>query len=210
MKTILCYGDSNTWGADPSTPERFAPKVRWTGVLQAELGSNFLVIEEGLNGRTTNVDDINEPFRNGLTYLVPCLESHRPIDLVTIMLGTNDLKARFNRRASDIAQAATLLAKTARAMPVGPGGANPAVLLIAPPPLAELTDYDDFLAGGTEKSQQFARYYGIWATKNGLEFLDAGSVVTSSPADGIHLDPPEHAKLGKAVAVRIREMLGKN
>jgi lysophospholipase L1-like esterase len=208
VRTIVCYGDSNTWGADPSSPERFAPDVRWTGVLQAVLGPNYRVIEEGLNGRTTNVDDINEPFRNGLAYLVPCLESHRPIDLVTIMLGTNDLKARFSRRASDIAQAATLLAKTARAMPVGPGGANPKVLLISPPPVAELTDYDDLLAGGTEKSQQFARYFGIWAAKNGLEFLDAGSIVASSPTDGIHFDPPEHARLGKSIAARIREMLG--
>jgi hypothetical protein len=93
-------------------------------------------------------------------------------------------------------------------MPVGPGGANPRVLLIAPPPLGELTDYDDFLAGGTEKSRQFARYYGIWAARNGLDFLDAGSVVTSSPKDGVHLEPAEHDKLGNAVAARIRQILG--
>jgi lysophospholipase L1-like esterase len=208
VKTIVCFGDSNTWGFNAATRDRLAPDVRWTGIVQTELGSSYRVIEEGLNGRTTNLDDLIELNRNGLTYLAPCLESHAPIALVTIMLGTNDLKARFDRNAADIAQAAALLAEIARSMRVGPGHAPPKVLYIAPPVVGALDELDGMFAGAVEKSTQFARYYGIWARRNQLDFLDAGSVVVSSPMDGIHLDPPEHAKLGKAVATKIREMIG--
>lgn len=206
MKTILCYGDSNTWGFNAATRERLAPDVRWTGVLQAELGSDYRVIEEGLNGRTTNLDDLIELNRNGLTYLAPCLESHAPIDLVAIMLGTNDLKARFNRNAADIAQAAALLAEIARTMRVGPGKTPPKVLYIAPPVVGPLDELDGMFAGAIEKSKQFARYYGIWAARNRLDFLDAGSIVVSSPVDGIHLEPSQHATLGRAIGAKILEM----
>ncbi len=104
MKTVLCYGDSNTWGSDPETGERFAPDVRWPGVLRRSLGEGYWVIEEGLGGRTTVRDDpIEGAHKNGRAYLRACLESHKPIDLMTIMLGTNDLKARFAASASDIA-----------------------------------------------------------------------------------------------------------
>jgi len=208
MKTIVCYGDSNTYGADPATGKRHAPDVRWTGVLQAELGSGYRVIEEGLSGRTTNLDDIIEPDRNGLTYLAPCLESHAPIDLVTIMLGTNDLKARFNRNASDIGQSAGLLARIARSMRVGPDDGPPQVLLMAPPLVVGLTDFDEMFAGAIEKLQRFAHYYEIWAENHHVAFLDAGSVIVSSPVDGIHIDAPEHARLGKAVAAKVREIIG--
>jgi len=208
MKVIVCYGDSNTYGLDPSTGGRYAPDARWTGVLQAELGDQYRVIEEGLSGRTTNLEDIIELNRNGLTYLAPCLESHAPIDLVTIMLGTNDLKARFNRNASDIAQSAGLLANIARSMRVGPDDGPPKVLLMAPPVVVGLTDLDGMFAGAIEKSEQFAHYYAIWAEKNHVAFLDAGSVIVSSPTDGIHIDAPEHAKLGKAMAAKVREIIG--
>jgi lysophospholipase L1-like esterase len=102
IKTVLCYGDSNTWGSDPETGERFAPEVRWPGVLRQALGEGYWVVEEGLNGRTTVRDDpIEGAHKNGRTYLPACLEFHKPIDLVLIMLGTNDLKARFAASASD-------------------------------------------------------------------------------------------------------------
>ena len=83
MKTIVCFGDSNTWGANASTRDRYPWAQRWTGLLQRELSDGYRVVEEGLNGRTTNLDDTIEPHRNGLTYLLPCLETHGPIDLIT-------------------------------------------------------------------------------------------------------------------------------
>ena len=111
MKTIMCYGDSNTWGciplAGPQPPRRYGPAQRWPGVLRRELGDGYWIVEEGLNGRTTVWDDPLEPFRSGKELLAPCLMTHEPIDLVIVMLGTNDLKRRFggaratSRRAPD-------------------------------------------------------------------------------------------------------------
>jgi lysophospholipase L1-like esterase len=133
MKSVLCYGDSNTWGYDPLTQARFPPEVRWTGVLAGCLGADYRVIEEGLNGRTTRWDDPIETDRNGLAYLRPCIESHQPLDLVVVMLGTNDLKQRFNLSASDIAQSAAGAAEAAYRFANGPEGRRTAVLLVAPP-----------------------------------------------------------------------------
>ena len=104
MKEVLCYGDSNTWGYNPKTKQRYDRNTRWPCVLQRELGEEFLVIPEGQNGRTTVWDDPVEGQKNGMTYLLPCLESHKPLDLVIITLGTNDLKHRFSVTAYDIAR----------------------------------------------------------------------------------------------------------
>src|SRR4030095_16419851 len=105
MKTIMCYGDSNTWGCIPLTgpepPRRYGPAQRWPGVLRRELGDGYWIVEEGLNGRTTVWDDPLGPFRSGKELLAPCLMTHEPIDLVVVMLGTNDLKRRFGVGARD-------------------------------------------------------------------------------------------------------------
>jgi lysophospholipase L1-like esterase len=207
-QTIVCFGDSNTWGFDPATSERFPPAVRWPGVLQARLGDGFHVIEEGLNGRTTTVEDPLQPHRNGLVYLPPCLESHKPIDLVTIMLGTNDLKARFRRSGSDIAETAALLAGVARSLPVSRGGAFPRVLLIAPPPIVKLGILAEMFDGGIAKSQKFAEYYRTYAEWYNVDFFDAGSVIRSSEIDGIHLEADQHRRLGEALAGEVNRLLG--
>ena len=207
MKTIVCFGDSNTWGSNPTTRDRYPFEQRWTGILQRELGDGYRVVEEGLNGRTTNLDDTIEPGRNGLTYLLPCLETHRPIDLITVMLGTNDLKERFGRNASDIAQAAALVARTAATAAVGPSRTTPKVLFMAPPPATTLTGFDLTFRGAEEKSRLFARYYELQAGYNALPFLDTGAVIRSSDADGIHFDPEELPKLAAAVLAKIRELL---
>ena len=121
-KTILCYGDSNTYGA--ATVERpdgrYGPDERWPGVLRAALGSGWLVIEEGLGGRTTVSDDPVEGLeKNGRTYLLPCLHTHKPLDVVIIMLGTNDLKARFGKSAWEIAQGVGVLVDIVKSAGVG-------------------------------------------------------------------------------------------
>jgi lysophospholipase L1-like esterase len=208
VKTVLCYGDSNTWGSDPETGERFSEDVRWPGVLALALGEGYRVIEEGLPGRTTVWDDpIEGDYKNGRTYLTPCLESHRPVDLITLMLGTNDLKWRFGTSASDIAQAASSLAEMMMRSGCGPEGGAPAVILIAPPAVAKLTDMAQMFEGAEEKSRQFPQHYEHFAEKDGCEFFDASEVIVSSDVDGIHLDAGEHRKLGEAVAERIRQIL---
>src|SRR4051794_36747894 len=145
MKTVLCYGDSNTWGYDPATRTRYPLEVRWTGVLANRLGLEYRVVEEGLNGRTTRWDDPIETGRTGLTYLRPCIESHQPLDLIIIMLGTNDLKRRFDLSASDIAQSAAELTDLAWRLGHEPDGSHAQVLLVAPPAVATFTEVDQMV-----------------------------------------------------------------
>jgi lysophospholipase L1-like esterase len=207
MRTILCYGDSNTWGWDPVTQERFSRDERWPGVLRQALGKGYRIVEEGLPGRTTVWDDPIEGYKNGKAYLVPCLESHRPIDLVVIMLGTNDLKMRFSLPACDVASGAGVLVDIVQRSEAGPRGKPPQVLLIAPPPLGKLTELAEMFEGGTAKSQKFSQHYRRVAEEFGCALLDASEVIVASGVDGVHLELSEHRKLGRAVATRVREIL---
>jgi len=207
MRTVLCYGDSNTWGYEPATGNRFPEDMRWPGVLARELGSGFQVIEEALNGRTTVRDDPVEEYKNGKSYLRPCLESHTPVDLVILALGINDLKARFLATASDAADGAGVLVKIVQQSGSGPEGDSPAVLLVAPPPVGLLTELALMFAGAEEKSKKFSRQYHRVAQKYGCELLDAGEVVRPSDRDGIHLEAEEHRKLGNAVGAIVKKVL---
>ena len=175
-------------------------------MLQNKLGAGFRIIEEGLNGRTTVWDDPIEGFKNGMNYLIPCMESHKPFDLITIMLGTNDLKCRFSVSAFDIAESVGVLIQHAQQSTVGTDETSPTVLLMAPLPLGKLRDYDEMLQGGFEKSQLFGRYYRKKALEMGCEFLDASEFIKSSDLDGIHFEQEEHHKLGEAVAQKITDI----
>jgi lysophospholipase L1-like esterase len=210
VKTILCYGDSNTWGYNPATQARYGRDERWGGVLRRELGEGYWVIEEGLGGRTTVWDDPVEGIhKNGRTYLLPCLESHEPIDLVVILVGTNDLKRRFSAGAFDIAGGAGVLVQIVQRSQSGPGWQPPQVLLLVPPPVARLagTDFVEMFAGAEEKSKGFSCEFRRVSEELGCAFLDTSDVIASSAIDAIHWDAEAHQKLGKAVAARVRAIL---
>jgi lysophospholipase L1-like esterase len=200
MPVIVAFGDSNTWGYNPATGGRFPRAQRWASVLQRELGADFEVIAEGLNGRTTVHDDPIEPFRCGADALPPCLMSHAPVDLVILALGCNDLKKRFSVSAFDIAEGAARLIFLARAYGEGPNARPPKILLIAPPPFAKLTDYAEMFEGGTEKSHLLGKRYREVAEREGVAFLDAGAVIRCSDLDGIHYEADQHELLGRSVA----------
>jgi lysophospholipase L1-like esterase len=213
VKTILCYGDSNTWGAATiARPDsRYAPGERWPGVPSAELGNGWTVIVEGLNGRTAGrPDPIEGLWLDGSAYLLPCLKSHKPLDAVAIMLGTNDLKARFSAPAGDIAKGVGVLLQIIRNSQTGVSAGAPKALVISPAPLnpdfGSRPDFVEMFAGGYEKSLRLAQAYEAVAREHGAAFLDAGKVMRSSAFDGIHLDPDAHASLGKAVAEKIRKL----
>ena len=133
MKTILCYGDSLTYGFDPETSLRHPEGVRWTSRLAGLLGSDYKVIEEGCNGRTTVHDDPVEDGRNGLKYLKPCLNSHKPVDIVILMLGSNDLKYFFHVSAAQIADDVGVLVETIREYTEVKQGFIPEIILVSPP-----------------------------------------------------------------------------
>ena len=206
MAVIVAFGDSNTWGYDPSTASRFAPDVRWTGVMQRVLGADHRVIEEGLNGRTTVFDDPIEPDRRGADYLPPCLRSHAPLDLLIIALGCNDMKMRFSASPGDIANGAELLVRLARAEAVGPDG-PPRVLLVAPPPIARLTDFAEMFEGAREKSRVLALRYRDVAERQKIGFVDAAEFIACSDIDGIHFEAEAHSILGHAMAEAARMVL---
>lgn len=211
MKSVLCYGDSNTWGAATVArpDDRYGPDERWPGVLRAELGQGWLVIEEGMNGRTTVSDDPVEhyPDRNGRTYLPSCLYSHRPLDVVAIMLGTNDLKARFNKSPWEIAQGVGALVDIVKGAACGRGGGTPEIVVMCPPVVLDrLPSHAEMFDGAPAKSRELARTYAAMAADRGVRFFDAGTVIRSSAHDGFHLDPDAHAALGRAMASVVREL----
>jgi lysophospholipase L1-like esterase len=210
MRSALVYGDSNTFGQTTAdTPDdRFGPEIRWPGVVRARLGRRWLIIEEGLSGRTTVSDDpIEGAEKNGRAYLRPCLASHKPLDLVIIMLGTNDLKARFNKPASEIAMGVGALVRDTIAMRPGPGQKIPEIMIVSPPPILEdLRGWDSVFDGGRAKSLRLASEYERIADQLEVHFFDAGRVVQSSSVDGFHLDRDGHAKLGAAIAEAIENI----
>lgn len=219
MKTILCYGDSNTHGTLPidfdlletsfiSSRYRLPREKRWTGILQRELGSGYYVIEEGLNGRTTVWDDpVEGVHKNGLKYLVPCLESHAPIDLVLLMLGTNDLKTKFSVSAFDIALSAGVLVNTIQQSGFGPDGKNPKVLLMCPPPLGKMSYLSELFTEGVKNSLELSRYYKKIAKLYGCDFLDVTEIIKPGDIDGIHYEEKEVEKLGLALVKVVMQIL---
>ena len=211
MKRILCFGDSNTWGAIGGTPDRYPPQTRWTGVLQRELGEGFLVIEEGYNGRTTVLEDPVEGRLSGIDYFRPCLDSQSPLDLVILMLGTNDLKVRFGLEAESIAVAFGRYLDALKTTPMM--GQKPKVLLVSPILLDESYKRDAMFHGmfgedGVARSRALAPAYRRFAEENGLGFFDAARWAAASPVDGIHMAAEDHVRLGRKMAEAVRDILG--
>jgi len=207
-KSVLCYGDSITWGYNPVDGSRFAPETRWPRVLEEALQARARVVEEGLNGRTAATDDPSRPNRNGLAMLPPLLEAHAPLDIVIIMLGTNDSAPCYGLTAGRIAMNCGALLRAVNGGLAGPGGAAPQTILIAPPPLGSLSAEMALLyAGGQATSRGLAETYATIAARFGALFLDAGQVTKVSTVDGVHLDPEGQTQLGSAVAKVVAPLL---
>lgn len=209
MKTVLCFGDSITWGYDPATRERMSLDERWPGVLRRAMRDQVRVIEEGLCGRTAVWDDPYVDGRNGKAMLAPLLESHAPVDLLVIMLGTNDLQRHFGKGAAEVALGLAALADLARRSGCGPGGTAPEILLIAPPAFGRLAPMERLSFAGKERAAAaLADAVRAVAETRCYRFLDASAVVTASAADGIHLDIEGHARLAVAVQAEIETLFG--
>eukprot|EP01037_Dinobryon_pediforme_P006522 gene6524-6591_t len=203
MKTILCFGDSNTFGS-PGRPldvnsYRHSYGTRWTSVASQLLGPKFNLIIEGLPGRTTVHDDpIEGAHKNGRRMLLGCLESQVPLDAVVIMLGTNDLKARFGLNPSDIAAGAGVLLRIIRDFSMDYGPIK--TVLVCPPPILEIGALATMFEGGAAKSKQLAPAFRTVAQMHDAVFVDAGTIVQTSRGDGIHLDIEDHARFGRHMA----------
>lgn len=208
-KQILCFGDSNTYGYIPGSGGlRYGPDVRWTGLLSEWLYPEYRILEEGLCGRTTVFEDPILPGRKGIDYFYPCLCSHAPLDLLVLMLGTNDCKMRFGASAQNIASGAEALVRMAASAPVW--AAMPKILFIAPPPMtSKCFDEVSGQESGTvcsEKSRRLAPLYQKAAERLGCAFFDAGARVAVSEIDGTHLDKTAHFTMAVAVMSHIRQL----
>lgn len=209
MKTLLCIGDSNTHGTMPMRDmgdrRRFDRATRWPGVTAAALGPEWHVIEEGQPGRTTVHDDpIEGPHRNGLRMLPGLLETHRPVDVLALMLGTNDLRAIYSATALDIALGVDRMIRMILEADNGTAYAPPEVLVISPVPIIERAWLGELFVGKTETSEVLGGYLRQVAKANGASFLDAGAVAEVDPEEGVHLTATGHARLGREVAQSVR------
>lgn len=209
MRTILCYGDSLTWGTQALSNERHPREVRWPEVMAAGLGQ-VEVITDGLRGRTTAYDEnLADCDRNGARTLPTALYAHAPLDLVILILGSNDMKPHIAGTAVGAMQGMRRLVTIVQKHSPGPDMPTPQVLVVSPPPLCETQDrfFGDMFKGGIEQSKQLAGYYKQIAEEQGCHFLDGGSVAQTDPSDGIHLDADNTIKLGKALVPVVKAIL---
>lgn len=213
-KSIMCFGDSLTWGWIPvleGVPTfRYPYEQRWTGVMALELGDGYHIIEEGLSARTTSADDPNDTRLNGSNYLPSAIASHLPLDLVILMLGTNDTKPFFNRTPYDIAYGMAKLVGQVLTSAYGVGTPYPApkCLVVAPPPLTPMPHpyFQGMFGGGHAKSNELGQHYRNMADFIKIDFLNAGDVITTDGCDGIHFTPENNRDLGKAIASKVSEI----
>lgn len=211
MQQVLVYADSLSWGIIPNTRQRLPFAARWPGVMELALhaaGHDVRVTEDCLNGRRTVWEDPFKPGRNGLAGLAQRIESCSPLDLVIVMLGTNDFQSMHDFNAWHSSQGLACIVNAIRRAPIEPGMPVPPVLVVAPPPVGTPQGaMAAKFAGAPEKSVGLAAAYAAVCAELGCHYFDAGSVVGSSVVDGVHLDEPQHRTLGEALAKVVGAMM---
>ena len=210
MKTILAFGDSLTWGFVAGTWERHPFDVRWPNALAAGLSGKARAIEEGMNGRTTVFPDPTDGAeRNGTVALPMLLTTHQPLDLIIIMLGTNDIKFANRCRAFDAAMGMGRLVQIIQTFPWIKTASPPQVLIMSPPALCETNDefFNDLWGHAIAESKLFGKHYSRVAEEMGVHFFDAGSVARTDPTDGGHLDAQNTKAIGSALAPVVKKIL---
>lgn len=211
MHHILVYADSLSWGIIPTTRKRLPFAQRWPGVMEIELwaaGKKARVIEDCLNGRRTVWDDPFKPGRNGLMGLAQRIEIHSPLELVLIMLGTNDFQSMHDHNAWHSSQGIAALVSEIRLATLEPGMPVPQVLVVAPPPIrSPKGTIAPKFEGGERKCVGLAAAYEAVCDELGCCFFDAGIVIAASKVDGVHIDAEEHMVLGQTLARVVAPLL---
>ena len=211
QKRILCYGDSNTWGYDP-TGKRYDEHTRWPMRMAELLGPGYAVVEEGFNGRTTvNDDPVEGGFKSGVNYLPPCLMSHNPLDVVAIMLGTNDTKRRFSLTPMTIGQGVMQLVRACKIYGMDANAAPPHIIIVAPPPildnLMQTRHAECFGAQAIEVSRGLGQELLRVSRLLRVDFFDAAPYAEVSRLDAVHMTANGHIRLAEAMAEKIRSIL---
>ncbi|WP_428034075.1 SGNH/GDSL hydrolase family protein [Amphritea sp.] len=213
MKQILVYADSLSWGIIPDTRKRFEFHQRWPGKLEQLLcqnGSQIRVIEDCLNGRRTVLNDPFKPGRNGLQRLQQSIEISSPLELVIIMLGNNDFQSPHVFTAAEAAQGVATLVQTIRQAPIEPGMPVPDILIVCPPPIIEPKgSIAAKFRGAKDKWVGFNQALKKIAADSLCHFFDAGTVVSASRVDGIHLDLDQHQQLALSIQAVVEDIVGR-
>lgn len=218
MKHIVCYGDSNTWGFKPKKEcgenwnMRFDENTRWTGVLQQLMGGEYKIIEEGLNGRTSAFDDPQDDTRNGLKYIATCMQTNMPIDMVIVMLGTNDVKSFFPYTPYVVANGFGRIVKEIRKIDYGKNGKIPEVLVVSPIAINEDAAKGwiggEFGMDSVKKNAELPVYLEKVAREQGAHFFNIGAYVTADPADGIHMNEQGHRIMAEKMFAQVKNIIG--
>ena len=205
MKQILCSGDSNTWGYMGSDLKRYPWDIRWTGRVQERLGDKWRVIEEGLCSRTAAVEDRVQPYRSGLEYIVPCLMSHHPLEMIIVMLGTNDTKRRYHLSPEEIGMEMEELLRRIKETLYWLESRHTKILLAAPARLREPVLANGEIDGtSAEKLKKLPAVSKEIAGQYGAAFMDAGRYVQDFQPDGIHFSEAGHQQFAEAVLKRMK------
>lgn len=211
MSTVLVFGDSLSWGTRPGRGDRFPRMNRWPVLLDQELGKGYRVITEALPGRTTVYDTAGLPDRNGATFLPLLLETHAPLEVVVLMLGTNEMQFHRHLEARDAARGCLRLIRMIQTSKAGPAGSAPEVLLLAPPSIRQPASYTTLYFNAEPPAMEgIAEAYQTVAEHTGAAFLDAAQVVEPSKLDGVHLDAEAHVALAEAVAPQVRTLAARH
>ncbi len=211
MKSVVCFGDSITWGAIPGSDARHDFEVRWPNALASALEGKARVVENGVNGRTTVHEDPFSPHRNGSLHLPGLLDAHSPFDLLIMMLGTNDLNYCYGGRAFEAMLGMDRLVEIVQHHTYPRSASAPEILVVAPPLLSEPAsepDYEFYFAASITESAQLGSIYKRISDERGCHFFDSASAVRASEIDGCHLDAENTRALGTALAPKVRNILG--
>lgn len=203
-QSVLCFGDSNTWGYNPKDGSRYPANIRWTGLLQQKLGQDFTVIEEGLNGRTTAINELERPMRSAADILPVLIESHRPLDFIVLMLGTNDLKTHFNRSAEQIAKDLSHLCAVIKQHPMLVD--HPPKLILAEPTGADLncTALPEWFQHTGVKWQELIELMPAVARKHQALYVATNKIIELNFADSLHWSPEQHTLFAQEVSALIK------
>ena len=209
INSVVCFGDSNTWGDDPHDYTRYPKHNRWTGILQDLLGNGYEVISEGMNGRTTK-ESVDEDYEDGLTILPAVLSTNKPVDILIFMIGTNDCKISQKESVADIAEGMEELIITARTVTNNLQGYIPKIIIVSPPAIQDAVKeswlnyaYDET---SIQKSLLLAEYYQKIAETYDCYFVNGTDTLEVSDLDGIHMTENGHKQLAQMLAKIIKGM----
>lgn len=205
MKHILFFGDSNTWGFDPRTGGRYPASVRYPGLLRTMLPAGYEIIEAGLNGRTTAYSDGYDGWSSGSKALPMVLKTHDPLDLVVLMLGTNDLKTRLGLTLDDVVKGMRRLVNIVHSPGLWNLRQAPRVLVVAPMHLNGETLLhspfgDVFGARSVDLSRRLSAAFEALCAAEKCCFFDAGQLGPVTSSDGVHMSPADHRRLAEMLA----------